>query len=253
MPRERQNKSENFINRVQSYLNREKSNNTLQYSPQEYFTMLLQKGLETRMNGNYGIAAAYIVRSNGVEIIFFGPNSIISEGNPHGHAEMNATKGAVSLLQIPDDQRQSYLEQEEAAGHLIVRKAPHTDFETVLYTTLEPCPMCTVGAVINSGVQNVVVGTEDVFAGQLEQTRLSAMAPLWKQMADTQGLNVTFAQSQTPEDSNTFVPVELLNLLNDLFFQTKEPLDARLSQNAFLDAKTIGLIASAYLGTKYLL
>ncbi len=237
-----------FLHQVDAYI-KVHEREAKDHSAHMYFLHILRKGLETRIQGNYGIAAAYIVRHGGVEIVFFGQNSLITEGNPHGHAEMNATKNAVQLLQVPSEKRTAYLLDQQSKGNILVQRAPHEHSETILYTSLEPCPMCTVGAVINSGIEKVVIGTEDPYAGQLAESRLSSLSPLWKQMADIQGLQVSFSQSTNPNQIDTYVPSELRTILNDLFFQTKEPLDAKLAENAFLDVQQIGLIASGLLGS----
>lgn len=203
----------------------------IMHSTEEYLMMLLAKGIEARINGNYGIAASLIFRKGGKEVIVFGQNSLVSEGNPHGHAEMNAVKNAWRMNLSPE----IVVPELSARGLLLIRDAPHDMSETMLVTTLEPCPMCTVGAVINARMQSVIIGTEDPYAGALEPSRLASLPPLWNTVASQQGLNVVFAQSKNASDLQSYAPSELLTLLSDLFFQTKAPLDEMLANSGFVD------------------
>lgn len=218
-----------FFTEAQDYLQAHPELMT-ELSTQGIFALLLEKGLEARQNGNYGIAACVVVRDQGQEIIVFGQNSLISEENPHGHAEMNAMKDSHILIQNPDQLR-SFIQ----AGKAIYRKNPAaTTPEKIIYTTLEPCPMCTVGSAVNGGINRVVIGEPDELAGALSPERLSNLAPLWKQIAEGQGLEVEFCQN---EDSvgEYYVPIELQRHLSVLFFQTREKLDQHLSEHGFID------------------
>lgn len=210
------------------------------FSLEEYFLMLLSQGLKSRIEGNYGIAAAVVVREQGHEIIVFGRNSILSENNPHGHAEMNAISNA---RQIINDPTGTLLKQLVEEGGIIIRPAPDLDNDRFLITTLEPCPMCTVGSVINSDVRKVIIGTEDNYAGALLNNRLSNLAPLWQQIANEQNLDLILVQSNNPEDTDTFIPANLNDFLFRLFFDTKSRLDQKLSQEGFINLQSLGLLA----------
>lgn len=210
------------------------------YSLEEYFLMLLGEGLKTRQLGNYGIAASLVVRHQGVELIVFGRNTVFSENDPHGHAEMNAIKNARKALV---DNSGETMRQMMEEGDLIMRQSPHKQNERFLLTTLEPCPMCTVGSVLNSDVKKVVIGTEDEFAGAILNGRLKDLAPLWNSTGEIQSLEIITAQSNSEADKDTYVPLEMRDLLNRLFFDTKERLDQKLDKEGFIDLQRLGLLA----------
>jgi tRNA(Arg) A34 adenosine deaminase TadA len=217
------------------------------YSPEYYFTLLLAKGIETREKGNYGIAAAYVIRRGGMEIIFFGQNNMVSANNPHGHAEMNSVQNARETFTKPifdnlsiivgweprtDEEISAVLSRKQEYGMVIVRQAPeNSKDEEFIITTLEPCPQCTVGSVKNVAAENVIIGAADPFAGQVLENRLDHLSPLWSDPKITVTPSILLMQSENPKETSTYVPQELLDLLNDLFFQTKAPLDKILSMN----------------------
>ena len=217
------------------------------HSLEYYFTLLLSKGVEAREKGNYGIAAAYLVRRNGVEFIFLGQNNMVSANNPHGHAEMNAVQNARETFMKPilddlsiiigweartEEEIAAVLTRKQEYGTVIVRQAPeNSKDEEFLITTLEPCPMCTVGSVKNTAVENVVIGAEDEFAGQVLNGRLQQLSQLWHDSAITVNPNIFLMQSIKPEEKETFIPDQLQTLIQALFFQTKAPLDEILSKN----------------------
>lgn len=90
--------------------------------------------------GGIPIGAA-IVR--GSEVIAVGHNERVQSGDPIAHGEMSALR---------------------AAG----RQRTYRD--TVLYTTLAPCAMCT-GTIIQFKIPRVVVGEARTFPGELELLR----------------------------------------------------------------------------------
>ncbi|MGY3567993.1 nucleoside deaminase [Sinomonas sp. RB5] len=90
--------------------------------------------------GGIPIGAALV---RGGEVIAVGHNERVQSGDPIAHGEMAALR---------------------AAG----RQRTYRD--TVLYTTLAPCAMCT-GTVIQFKIPRVVVGEARTFAGELELLR----------------------------------------------------------------------------------
>ncbi len=165
----------------------ERSAEVEKQTAEEYFTMLLNKGIEARKEGNYGIAAALVLRSGDTEVIVFGKNTVFSEQNPHGHAEMNAVRNAVEAMR--DDNKRDALIN---ADDMIVRESSKEGSETLLVTTLEPCPMCTVGSVISAKIDKVLIGIKDEYAGAMQEDRLASLAPLWASTARDQGLKSRF-------------------------------------------------------------
>lgn len=228
-----------LMGQVKDYLYKERSEKVPKHSAEEYFLMLLKKGLEAREEGNYGIAAALVMSSNGVETIVFGKNSVFSDQDPLGHAEMNVIKNVKLIM----DGSQEVADDLMMSGDLLIRETANQENKLFLVSTLEPCPMCTVGSVINADIGEVLIGTPDEVAGALAEERLSSLAPLWANTAERQELNVSFAQSDNPEDVATYVPVELQQMLNDLFFQTRGGLDEVLDQEGFINFDRLAAIS----------
>lgn len=227
------NESENFFIKAQKYIEANKSK-VKKYSTEDYFLMLLQKGLETRKLGNYGIAACLVVRNKGKEYIFFGKNDVVTNKNPHGHAEMNAVKNFRDFA-LSDEKKKSEIKKQ---GDILVRNAPSSDFEIFLVTTLEPCPMCTVGSVINSGIKKIIVGIEDEYGGALFENRLNKLAPIWKKLYEQLDVELIVSQSDNSKEKNSYVDQQLINLLASLFFENRDEIDKKLGENGFMDFAT---------------
>jgi tRNA(Arg) A34 adenosine deaminase TadA len=217
-----------FADRADRYV-RERLPAAAPHSAEEMFLRLLERGVHAREAGNYGIAAAFVVRSRGIEVVCFGESSLFADRDPAGHAEMNAMRAARGLLDG---------ERAPAADAIHVRKAPHDRFEALLYSTLEPCPMCTV-AILNAGIEEVVVGIPDEAAGAM--LRLETLTPIWSQIATQRQLRATAVTTDGAGPHR--VPNELLELLAALFFDEKEPLDERLARGGILPAEDIATAA----------
>ena len=106
----------------------------------EGFEAALAAAREGLAQGGIPIGAALV---RGGEVIAAGHNERVQSGDPIAHGEMAALR---------------------AAG----RQRTYRD--TVLYTTLAPCAMCT-GTVIQFKIPKVVVGEARTFGGELELLR----------------------------------------------------------------------------------
>lgn len=210
------------------------------FTAEEYLRLLLRKGMENRLDGNYGIAALYVIRGSGVEAIFVGLSTVISENNPHAHAEMQAVKLARDIGLHYEQGNQQAIQAQVERGNYVVRALPkgYAD-ECFVVTSLEPCPMCTVGAVLLPNVSRVLIGAEDPYAGTLEASRLSSLPPLWHHVADQHNLRVLFAQTEHVNDDESYAPSELIELISRMFYDTKEPLDAILYERGFFDTSAL--------------
>jgi tRNA(Arg) A34 adenosine deaminase TadA len=197
------------------------------HSTEEMFLRLLDHGAQAREAGNYGIAAAFVLRSGGREIVCFGRNTVFSEGDPAGHAEMNALALARRLATTGEG---------ATDGTTLVRPAPHDRLETLLYTTLEPCPMCTV-ALLNAGVQRVLLAQPDAAGGAL--LHLDRLPDIWSRFAEVRGLEVATAGD---------LPAELLDLLTRLFLDDKDALDGRLDTEPVLPVERLAAYAREQAG-----
>jgi cytosine deaminase len=98
-----------------------------------------KKGMETG-----GIPIGSVIVHNG-EIIGRGHNQRVQQGSATLHGEMDAL---------------------ENAG----RQPASVYKNSVLYTTLSPCPMCT-GAILLYGIPKVVIGENKTFMGEEELLR----------------------------------------------------------------------------------
>lgn len=207
------------------------------HSAEEMFLRLLEHGARARAAGNYGIAAAYVVRGGGTELVCFGENTVFTQADPTGHAEINALRLARHVAVATDEERAALLAD---TRRTLVRDAPHDRSETLLYSTLEPCPMCTV-ALLNAGVQRVVVAEPDAAAGAL--LHLDSLPPLWPQLAASRGLDVVLASDAAAADP---VPAELVDLLKRLFLDGKDHLDAQLDTHPAFPGQVLVAIARAH-------
>jgi tRNA(Arg) A34 adenosine deaminase TadA len=195
------------------------------------FRELLEHGLEALSADSYGIAAAYVIRGDGFEISFIGRNTV-AQGDPRGHAEMNAIGTAVDVLTQADTERTALLATLVRGGFVRVRPCAQRARQTILYSTLEPCPMCTAVA-INAGVDTVIFAHEDPEAGALAPPRLARLAPLWTRTVEHLAMRIVQCQSDNPEDGESYLPPEVLALLDQLFQVTRDRLDQKLSSSSF--------------------
>jgi creatinine deaminase len=104
------------------------------------FEAAYQAAQKSLREGGIPIGAAL---SRGGEIIATGHNERVQHGDPIAHGEMSALR---------------------AAG----RQRTYRD--TVLYTTLAPCAMCT-GTIIQFKIPKVVVGEAETFPGEFDLLR----------------------------------------------------------------------------------
>jgi cytosine deaminase len=103
---------------------------------QEMMALALRQARESLDAGGVPVGA---VLAAGGEVIAAGHNERVQQGDPVAHGEISALRHA--------GRRPSYA-------------------DTVLYTTLSPCQMCT-GAILLFQIPRVVVGEAQTFAGDL--------------------------------------------------------------------------------------
>jgi tRNA(Arg) A34 adenosine deaminase TadA len=211
------------------------------YSDAEYFAMLLVAAMQAQETGDYGIAAALVIRDQNTELISFGRNAVLSSRDPLGHAEINAIRGIQSVLANQRAGRVQHVppwtgqvQLSSAAGAVFSRPAQpglsSDAIESVLYTSLEPCPMCTV-AIISSRIGRVIIAAQDEQGGALAPERFARLPPAWASLASEQGLSVGYA---SPESSVAPIPAQLAARLARAFRATKEARDAEVSQGVLL-------------------
>jgi tRNA(Arg) A34 adenosine deaminase TadA len=198
----------------------------VQPSTADRFTSLADIAQTARDRGDYAIAAAFVIRVDGREVTFFGKNSVFSHRDPIGHAEIDALRLA-GRMAAGVTQRDDSVE---------VRKAPGEADETTLYATFEPCPMCTVAA-INARPDRIVIAVEDPPSGSMHPDRLAALPPIWGELAQT--IDIVFCQSERPQDTQTYLPPELLRRLTSLFVDNRGPLDELLAARGVIERDAV--------------
>lgn len=106
----------------------------------EHMTHAYDEAAAGLAEGGVPIGAALFDASG---LIASGRNRRVQDGDPIAHGEMSCLRNAG-------------------------RRASYAD--TVLYTTLAPCPMCT-GAILLFKIPTVIVGEDVTFSGELELLR----------------------------------------------------------------------------------
>jgi tRNA(Arg) A34 adenosine deaminase TadA len=213
------------------------------FSAAYYFGLLLGRAQRAERDGNYAIAAALVTRQSGREVIVRGANTMFQKRNPAGHAEMDALLTAREIgLAGASDPTHTFRSLVER-GDVILRPAPGRERECILYTTLEPCPMCTV-CLLNSGVERVVIAVEDPLAGSLSPDRLRSLPPLWTEFATK--LDIQWAQTHNPDDPSTYVPPDLRATLVETFIRSRAPLDSVLNADGVLDLGALHSTVAAH-------
>jgi tRNA(Arg) A34 adenosine deaminase TadA len=204
------------------------------YSAQEYFTVLLGRALRASQAGNYGISAALIVQDEDNEIAFIGQNTLVSERDPFGHAEANALKlyrEFRNLSPVGRKARARLWENPssvtESGTDIFTRRAKHAyEVGPVLYTTLEPCPMCAV-AIMNARIEHIIIANPDVHGGVLAPERLRRLPKVWPQLAEQQGLRAIFATAGQGNEAFQITP-SLKSLLHEAFDMSKDKVTAEI-------------------------
>ena len=191
-------------------------------STADRFAALADIARTARDRGDYAIAAALVIRAGGREVTCFGENSVFSDHDPIGHAEINA-------LRLVGRVAAGVMERDDSVD---VREAPGEADETTLYATFEPCPMCTVAA-LNARPDRIVIAVEDPPSGSMHPDRLAALPPIWGEFAQT--IDIVFCQSERPQDAKTYLPPKLVRRLTSLFVDNRAPLDRLLAARGVIE------------------
>lgn len=185
-------------------------------STESYFSMLLDQARLAAKRGNYPIAAAAVIRREDHDHVYVASNAMFEADDPIAHAEIVAIRRALRLEELPHD---ALTRVEMAAID------PTTRSQIVLYSTLEPCPMCTICA-LTAQVDQIIVAVRDPASGSLSPERVTGLAPIWHQLA--RNVDVRFCQSSDPTDQVAYLPSPLLSALEELASQGRSSLDGRL-------------------------
>lgn len=141
-----------------------------QYVDDVFVLVTIREGLQGGRERNGGIGACLVRKATG-EIVERGHNS---QYEPYFrsdlHAEMdllNRYEERVRKTRSRDPKDPTYRNPRNMEG-------------LVLYTSVEPCPMC-LGRIINAGVKEVYYATPDLNGGMAR--RFEDLPPSWKAMA----------------------------------------------------------------------
>jgi tRNA(adenine34) deaminase len=181
-----------------------------------YFEILLEQARLAGVRGNYPIAAAVVVRREGDDHVYVASNAMFESNDPTAHAEITAIRHALHLERLT-----VAAETRERPRTVNPATRPHI----VLYSTLEPCPMCAVCA-LTAQVDQIVVAVPDSASGALSPDRVAGLAPIWTQLA--RGVDIRFCQSRDPTDQVTYLPSPLLDALEKLASHGRSLLDKRV-------------------------
>jgi cytosine deaminase len=161
--------------------------------PDDVFVLVtLREGLQGGKERNGGIGACLVRKATG-EIIERGHNrQYVPYFRSDLHAEMDLLdryEEKVRMTRSKDPNDPTFRNPRNMQG-------------LVLYTSLEPCPMC-LGRIINAGVQEVYYAAPDINGGMAR--RFKDLPPSWKSMAS--GMVIRSARCSP----------ELQEIANDLF------------------------------------
>ena len=82
--------------------------------------------------------------------------------------------------------------------------------------------MCTV-AILNAGIDRVVIAAPDPLAGTLDATRLSRLPEIWVRIAKR--LDVVWTQSDSPWDTVSYLSTALRDDLIDTFLDSRNGME----------------------------
>ncbi len=209
----------------------------------ELLYILLAGAAAASHRGDYGISAVAVVRFVDHELLSFASNTVFSSTDPRGHAEANAVSQLLAVgaegRTASDDAVQDWpgLGSLHGDGNQVFvrsRTAPGDLDESILFTSLEPCPMCAV-VTLNAGINSVVVGNADPWAGAMSGEGVHHLPRLWRDLADAQGLRVQFL----PQLRVSEAEAEVLQLLDLLFRSSKEVLDRMVGGGGLLQNEDV--------------
>jgi cytosine deaminase len=149
------------------------------YPDDAFVIIALQEAVAAAKEGNFGVGAV-LIRESG-EIVQKGHNHVF---NPHFRSDLHAEMDVMTRFE------ERFQDIKNLGGF-------------VLYTSLEPCPMC-FARLISSGVSKICYAADDVEGGMVH--RLEYMPPAWTELARRQ----SFAKARcSPELSETALQIFL--------------------------------------------
>ena len=121
-----------------------------------YIRRTIELAQQARERGNHPFGALLVADAR---VVMEAENTVVSENSPIHHAEMNLVEGA--WRELPPE---------------VIRRS-------TLYTSTEPCPMCT-GAIFWSGIRRVVFCLPALDLGEMANDRFCGPCELLFNRAD---------------------------------------------------------------------
>jgi len=116
----------------------------------KYLLAAFEEAEKSMKEGTYPIGAV-IVNSTG-EIVSMGRNKVFSECDTTSHAEVDAIRNASQLM-------------------LDMENKKYKKRELTLYTTCEPCPMCSGAILLSFSIKRVVWAANDISMGAMKKLK----------------------------------------------------------------------------------
>jgi len=160
------------------------------YPHDKFVIIALKEAVAAAIDGNFGVGAV-VMRGEGGGIVQKGRNHVFA---PYFRSDLHAEMDV--LTKIEDQNRTS-----------------HTVEGMVLFTSLEPCPMC-LGRLIVAGIREVYYAAPDKDGGMV--SRFDSLPPAVREMAKRQ----KFAQAKCSP--------ELSELALKIFQSTADKCNAKL-------------------------
>ena len=209
-------------------------NTAKEYSFQEYLGFAMVWGLKALSAGTYGIGAVYVVNHDGEEWVIAGRNGLRTDRDTSKHAEMDSIDAVESISRGEESYKDRVI---------LKRKAKDNEDRTVLFTSLDPCPMCRV-RIHNHNIPNVMVGNADPLAGAFIGENKEMMPPLWNMIMEAQGTKVMLANNNP--DDYAYVDPKYLPLIKKMFELNREDIDHELSEGGLTGGpKAAALLVNA--------
>ena len=143
----------------------------MNYPDDPFILVTLKEALDGARERNGGIGACLVREATGEVIEASHNRQYEPDFRSDLHAEMdllNRYEERVRRTRSRDPKNPTFRDPRDMRG-------------IVLYTSVEPCPMC-MGRIINAGVKKVLYGTVDAGGGMA--TRFESLPPFWKGMAE---------------------------------------------------------------------
>jgi tRNA(Arg) A34 adenosine deaminase TadA len=167
-----------------------------------YLRRALKGALDSAREGNFGVGGVVLVVGEDHVLEFQSRNLMITGDSVMqiiGHAE---TGGLATIMKMREDKhgknilnkvKRSLRKGKEWSGEfgalgISAYSRNHNEDTATLrpgthvFTTLEPCPMCT-SVILNSKADFCVIGAEDAYGGAVLSGRLQKLTPAWLELA----------------------------------------------------------------------